>query len=245
MTRVLGLKIRRVVIDPGHGGHDHGTTGPTGLTEKELVLDIAQKLGALLEERMGCEVLYTRTKDEFIALEERTAFANRHRADLFLSIHANSSPLKTATGAETYYLNFTTSRAALDVAARENAASEKSIHELRELLQKIALKDKLDESREFAVRLQAALHQALFPPAKGVRPPRDRGVKKAPFVVLIGASMPSVLAEIGFLSNPREELALKRPDHRQKIAEALHNGIAQYEAGLSHFLAQRKSAGAE
>lgn len=245
LTRVLGLKIRRVVLDPGHGGADHGTTGPAGLTEKDLVMDISRRLGALIEERMGSEVVYTRSGDQYVPLETRTQVANSKRADLFLSIHANSSPARSATGVETYYLSFTTSRTALDVAARENAASERSVHELRDLLQKIALKDKVDESREFAARVQNALSQVS--PAPSVA--RNRGVKRAPFVVLIGAQMPSILAEIGFISNGKEEQLMKKPEHRQKIAEALYKGLSQYASTLSHFAnvsqVQRKSAGME
>ncbi len=238
MTRVLGLKIGRVVLDPGHGGHDTGTIGPGGLLEKDLVLDIARRVGALIEERMASEVLLTRTDDTFVPLERRTEIANEKLADLFLSIHANSSPIRATTGVETFYLNFTTSKADLEVAARENASSEKSIHQLKELLQKIALKDKRDESREFAAKVQNALYGASTRP--GVRT-RNRGVKAAPFVVLIGAAMPSVLAEIAFLSNPREEGLLKRPDYRQKIAEALFKGLSQYAGTLSHFqVAQKK-----
>lgn len=229
LTRALGLKIGRVVLDPGHGGHDHGTTGPTGLTEKELVLDVALRLGALIEQRMGSEVIYTRDTDRFIPLEGRTELANQHRADLFLSIHANSSPLKNISGAEVYYLNFSTSREALDVAARENASHEKSIFELKELIQKIALKDKVEESREFAAKVQGALSSTW---SKMNPAARNRGVKKAPFVVLIGAQMPSVLAEIGFISNSRDEALLKKPDQRQRIAEALLKGIQQYADGL-------------
>jgi N-acetylmuramoyl-L-alanine amidase len=232
LTRVLGLKVGRVVIDAGHGGHDHGTTGPTGLTEKELVLDLAQRLGALIEERLDSEVIYTRTDDTFVPLETRTEIANGAKADLFLSIHANSSPYKTVTGVETFYLNFTTSKADLEVAARENASSQKSIHELTELLQKIAMKDKAEESREFAAKVQSSLYGAT--PGQAARP-RNRGVKKAPFVVLIGASMPSVLVEIGFLSNPRDEGLFKKSDHRQRMAEALYKGLSQYAATLSHF----------
>jgi N-acetylmuramoyl-L-alanine amidase len=138
LTRVLGLKLGRVVLDPGHGGHDVGTHGPSGLTEKDLVLDVAQRLGELIEDRMGSEVIYTRSDDTFIPLEERTAIANQHRADLFLSIHANSSPYRSAAGVETYILNFTTSKVALDVAARENAGSERSVFDLKETLNKIA-----------------------------------------------------------------------------------------------------------
>lgn len=231
LVRALGLKLGRVVLDPGHGGHDTGTISPSGLMEKDLVLDVARRLGALIEENLGAEVFYTRTDDTFVSLEERTALASQKKADLFLSIHANSG-VRSAVGAETYYLDFTTSRHALDVAARENASSEKTIHELQDLIRKIALKDKIEESREFAVKLQSALHAGL---AKSNGAVKDRGVRKAPFVVLIGASMPSVLTEIAFLSNPREERLLKRETHRQKIAEALYEGLSKYASTLSHF----------
>jgi N-acetylmuramoyl-L-alanine amidase len=237
LTRVLGLKLGRVVIDPGHGGHDVGTRGPSGLFEKEVVLDVARRLGTLIEDRLGSEVIFTRDDDTFIPLEERTHIANDKKADLFLSIHANSSPLKMAAGVETYYLNFTTTKAALDVAARENAASERSIYDLKELLQKIALKDKIDESREFAVRVQNSLNTLE---AKGNAASKNRGIKKAPFVVLIGASMPSILAEIGFLTNSGDEALLRKPEHRQKIADALYKGIANYADTLSHFQVARK-----
>ena len=232
LVRALGLKLGRVVLDPGHGGHDVGTHGPSGLYEKDLVLDISQRLGALIDERLGSEVVYTREDDTFIPLEERTRIANERKADLFLSIHANSSPLRSAAGVETYILNFTTSRAAMDLAARENAVSDRSIFDLQELLQKIALRDKADESREFATRLQTSL-SALS--TKSNDNAKNRGVKKAPFVVLIGASMPSVLAEIGFLTNASDEALLRKTDHRQKIAEALYKGIAAYAETLSHF----------
>ncbi len=237
LVRALGLKLQRVVIDPGHGGHDTGTIGRGGLMEKDLVLDVARRLGALIEERLGAEVVYTRTEDVFVPLEERTALANERRADLFLSIHANAG-VSSATGTETYYLNFTTSKAAMEVAARENASSQRSIHELQSLIEKIALKDKVDESREFAARVQTALVKEL---ARTNPNSRDRGVRKAPFVVLIGASMPSVLAEIAFLSNAREEKLLARPDYRQKIAEGLYKGVSQYASTLSRYqLAEKK-----
>ncbi len=243
MTRVLGLKLNRVVLDPGHGGHDVGTIGPSGLTEKDLVLDVAKRLGDLIADRLGSEVIYTRSDDTFVSLEERTRIANRHKADLFLSIHANSSPVRSASGVETYYLNFTTNRAALEVAARENASSERSIFELRDLLQKIALKDKLEESREFAARVQNTL--STFSVRSNANA-KNRGVRKAPFVVLIGASMPSILSEIGFVSNPHDEALMKKPEYRQKLAEALYKGVAQYASSLSHFQVatqQRKADG--
>jgi N-acetylmuramoyl-L-alanine amidase len=240
LIRALGLKINRVVIDPGHGGADEGTVGRRGVVEKELVLDVARRLGKLIEARMGSEVIYTRSDDTFIPLQERTEMANQKKADLFLSIHANSSPHPKIGGIEVYYLNFTRSADALDVAARENASSEKSVFELRDLIQSITLHEKIEESKEFASKVQGSL-QTFETRYNTVA--KNRGVKKAPFVVLIGASMPSVLAEIGFLSNAREEQLLKRPDHRQRLAEALYQGVSRYAQSLSHFqVAQRASS---
>jgi N-acetylmuramoyl-L-alanine amidase len=230
LIRALGLKIGKIVVDAGHGGHDTGTIGPNGLQEKDLVLDVALKLGKLLENKLGAEVVYTRDDDTFIPLETRTAIANKEQADLFISIHANSSSDQTARGVETYYLNFTSSRDALEVAARENAVSEKSIHELQDLVKKIALKEKIEESREFAADVQKSLYAGLNARNPGER---NRGVKKAPFVVLIGANMPSILAEISFVSNPRDEKKLKTNVYRQQIAESLYKGVAKYINGLS------------
>ncbi len=230
LIRALGLKIGKIVIDAGHGGHDTGTIGPDGLLEKDVVLDVAKRLGRLLESRLGAEVIYTRRDDTFIPLETRTAIANRERADLFISIHANSSRDSDARGVETYYLNFTSSPEALEVAARENAVSEKSIHELQDLVKKIALKDKIEESREFAGDVQESLYGGLALNSAGVR---NRGIKKAPFIVLIGANMPSILAEISFVSNPTDERKLETPEHRQRIAESLYRGVSKYVSGLS------------
>ena len=230
LTRALGLKIGKIVIDAVHGGHDTGTIGPNGLLEKDLVLDVARRLGRLLEARLGAEVAYTRRDDTFVPLETRTAIANRDRADLFISIHANSSRDSDARGVETYYLNFTSSPEALEVAARENAVSEKSIDELQDLVKKIALKDKIDESREFASDVQDSLYSGLALNSTGVR---NRGVKKAPFIVLIGANMPSILAEISLVSNPTDERKLETSEQRQRIAESLYRGVARYAGGLS------------
>jgi N-acetylmuramoyl-L-alanine amidase len=230
LIRALGLKIGKIVIDPGHGGHDTGTIGPDGLLEKDLVVDVGRRLGKLLESRLGAEVVYTRKDDTFIPLETRTAIANQDQADLFVSIHANSSRDPNARGVETYYLNFTSSADALEVAARENAVSEKSIHELGDLVKKIALKEKIEESHEFASDVQEALHSGLSSKNPGLR---NRGVKKAPFIVLIGANMPSILAEISFVSNPADERKLQTPEYRQRIAESLYRGIAKYVSGLS------------
>ena len=230
LIRALGLKIGKIVIDPGHGGHDTGTIGPNGLEEKDLVLEVGKRLGKLLETRLGAEVVYTRKDDTFIPLETRTAIANQQRADLFISIHANSSHDPDARGVETYYLNFTSSPDALEVAARENAVSEKSIYELQDLVKKIALKEKIEESREFAADVQQSLHSGLAAKSPAIR---DRGVKKAPFIVLIGANMPSILAEISFVSNPTDERRLETSEYRQRIAESLYRGIANYVDGLS------------
>jgi N-acetylmuramoyl-L-alanine amidase len=241
LIRALGLKIGRIVVDAGHGGHDTGTIGPSGLLEKDLTLDVALRLGKMLESRLGADVVYTRDDDTFIPLETRTAIANQQQADLFISIHANSSSDANARGVETYYLNFTSSADALEVAARENAVSEKSIHELQDLVKKIAMKEKIEESREFASDVQKLLHAGLAAKAPAIR---DRGVKKAPFIVLIGANMPSVLAEISFLSNPTDERRLQTPDYRQKIAESLYKGIARYVSGLSGVKVAVKGNGA-
>jgi N-acetylmuramoyl-L-alanine amidase len=230
LVRALGLKIGRIVIDPGHGGHDSGTIGVGGLEEKDVVLDVALRLGKLLHERLGAEIIYTRSDDTFIPLETRTAIANKAQADLFLSIHANSSSDPSARGVETYYLNFTSTPDALQTAARENAVSTESIHELSDLVKKIALKDKIDESREFASDVQQGLYTGLVRGNAGLK---NRGVKKAPFVVLIGANMPSVLAEISFVTNPRDASELRQPEYRERVAESLYKGVARYEAGLN------------
>jgi N-acetylmuramoyl-L-alanine amidase len=229
LTRALGLKIGRVVIDAGHGGHDTGTIGPSGYPEKDLVLDVALRLGAMVEERLGSEVVYTRSDDTFVPLEMRTAIANQKQADLFVSIHANASRDTKARGIETYYLSFSTSQDALEVAARENAVSEKSIHELQDLVKKITLYEKVEESKEFAFDVQKSLYTGM---SRGNNGLRNRGVRKAPFVVLIGANMPSILAEISFVSNPQDEKLLKKPEYRQRIAESLFRGIQHYASSL-------------
>ncbi len=230
MVRALGLKINRIVVDAGHGGHDSGTLGPGGIQEKDVVLDVALRLGKLLKARLGADVIYTRDDDTFIPLETRTAIANKAQADLFISVHANSSPDANARGVETYYLNFTSSADALEVAARENAVSDESIHQLSDLVKKITLQDKIAESREFAADVEGSLYQGLETGNAGLR---DRGVKKAPFVVLIGANMPSILAEISFLTNPDDASQLRDGAYRQRIAESLYKGVARYERSLS------------
>jgi N-acetylmuramoyl-L-alanine amidase len=231
LTRALGLKISRIVIDAGHGGHDTGTIGPHGLMEKDLCLDVALRLGALIEQKLpGADVIYTRKDDTFIPLEERTAIANEAKADLFISIHANSSHDPAARGIETYYLNFATSAETLEVASRENANSQESLHDLQDLIQKIARNEKIEESKELASDIQDTLTARMQLVNHGEK---NRGVKKAPFVVLIGANMPSVLSEIAFVSNPGDERLLRKPDQRQRIADGLYRGVATYLDNLN------------
>jgi N-acetylmuramoyl-L-alanine amidase len=230
MARQLGLNVSRIVIDPGHGGHDPGAMGK-GVTESEVVLDVALRLEKLLTAGPGVEVILTRRTDDFIVLQERTAIANREGADLFLSIHANASSSATARGIETYFLNFATTLSAAGVAARENAASGEAMGALPDFVKAIALNNKLDESRDFATQVQRAMIQKLRPQNKVIR---DLGVKQAPFVVLIGAAMPSVLAEISFVTNPQEVRLLKSNAYRQKIAEALYGAVRQYQTSLKN-----------
>ncbi len=226
LTRALGLKIGRIVIDAGHGGHDTGTIGPSGLMEKDLCLDVALRVGKLIQQRLpGAEVVFTREDDTFVPLEQRTEIANDARADLFLSVHANSSPDRKTRGIETYYLNFTGSSEAMEVAARENALSENGVHDLQDIVKKIARNEKIEESRDFAGSIQDSLSKRV---ENTNRVGRSRGVRKAPFVVLIGANMPSVLAEISFISNPSDEQWLKKPESRQRVAEGLYRGVETY-----------------
>jgi len=226
LTRALGLKINRIVIDAGHGGHDTGTVGPTGLMEKDLCLDVALRLGKIIQQKLpGADIVYTRSDDTFIPLEDRTRIANEAKADLFVSIHANSSPDHGARGVETYYLNLKGSPEAMEVAARENAASDHGVHDLEDLVKAITRTEKIDESKELAEDIQDSLSKRIQRTAK---PVRNRGVRKAPFVVLIGADMPSILTEISFLSNPADEQLLKKPEHRQHIAEGVYQGVAAY-----------------
>ncbi len=228
LARQLGLGISRIVIDAGHGGHDPGTL-TEGSTEARIVLDVALRLEKLLKKEPGLDVVLTRRTDVFIPLEQRTAIANREGADLFLSIHANASRDRTARGVETYFLSFASNPEAESVAARENSASASDMHSLPSIVRAIALNNKLDESRDLAGLVQQSLSTRL---SKANASMRSRGVKKAPFVVLIGAGMPSVLAEVGFLTNRQEAALVRTPAYRQRIAEALHAAVMQYRRGL-------------
>jgi len=227
LARQLGLGITRIVIDPGHGGHDPGARG-NGISEADLVLDVATRLEDLLMQQ-GVEVVLTRRTDAYVALEERTALANKSDADLFLSIHANASTAASARGIETYFLNFAPNPEAEAIAARENAGSARSMRHLPDIVQAITLNNKIDESRDFATIVQATLYEELRKTNKTLK---NLGVKQAPFMVLVGAGMPSVLAEISFMSNRAEAALLKTDRYKQQIAEALLAGVMRYQSSL-------------
>ena len=228
VARQLGLGVSRIVIDAGHGGHDPGASA-FGISEADLVLDVSLRLEALLLQQPGTEVVLTRRTNDFLPLEERTEIANRESADLFLSVHANASANAAASGVETYFLNFALNTQAEAVAARENAASGKTMSSLPSIIKAITLNSKLNESRDFAASVQRSLVRGMRPGNKALR---DLGVKQAPFMVLIGAAMPSVLAEISFVTNHQEARLLKEPAYRQRIAESLLAGILRYQQSL-------------
>jgi N-acetylmuramoyl-L-alanine amidase len=228
LSRQLGLGVARIVVDPGHGGYDPGAMND-GVAEADVVLDVAMRLERLLTQQPGVEVVVTRRTNVYVPLEERTAMANRAGADLFLSIHANASEDDRARGIETYFLNFAPNPAAEAIAARENAASARTMRQLPDIVKAIALNNKIDESRDFASLVQSAIMERLKRDNGNVK---DLGVKQAPFMVLIGATMPSILAEISFLTNPQEAVLLRGTTYRQQIAEALFNGIMRYQRSL-------------
>ena len=230
LTRELGLKVNRIVIDAGHGGFDTGAKGPHGLLEKDVCLDVALRLGRMIEENMpGAQVVYTRKDDSYVPLEERTAVANGADADLFISIHANSSDIHDVRGVETYYLSLATSNEAEQLAIRENALTQSSLHDLPDLVKKITNNEKIAESKLLAAEIQDTLSQRLQLVSRGER---NRGVKHAPFIVLTGANMPAVLSEISFVSNANDESLLLESSQRQRIADGLYHGIAAYLDGF-------------
>ena len=226
---VLPLAVRKIVIDPGHGGKDTGTSTPSGLTEKEVTLDIGRRLRRLLEQA-AFEVVMTRDKDEAVPLRQRTALANAQGADLFVSIHLNW--MDQGRGTETYYLGPTEDPELLQLAARENRDSGYSLAAFRKLLDHIYLSVRRDESRRLAESVQRTLVTVLRQ-----RHPTlvNRGVKTAPFAVLVGTEMPAILAEVACLSHPEEASLLATPQYRQDIAQALLQGIRAYAQALNRF----------
>jgi N-acetylmuramoyl-L-alanine amidase len=228
--RTSDAPVKCVVIDPGHGGHDTGTISPGGMKEKDLVLDVARRLRAYIKRNYpDVEVILTRDADRFIALEERTAIANSRRADLFISIHANASPSKAASGVETFFLSPDRAKSEdLQAANRENAklASDSTAEKLQPVVASVTVGNRVAESRELARYIQAGLVRGIG--ATSPRTAANRGVKHAPFVVLLGAAMPSVLAEVSFMSNPRDEALLQTSAFRERIAASLFAGFNSY-----------------
>jgi N-acetylmuramoyl-L-alanine amidase len=214
----------RIAVDAGHGGWDLGTVGRRGLLEKDLVLEVAERLGKLLESRLGAEVIYTRQDDNYIPLDERAGIANQAQADLFVSVHANYSDLPSARGVETYYTNFFSAPNSKDVDTRASANGKTAI---AATLSPAQLHEKIDQSRRLAASVQHSLYGTLAAKNPGLR---DRGVKEAGFVVLTETSMPGILAEVSFVSSPTDEQKLRSDGYREQIAEALYKGIARYAA---------------
>ncbi len=224
------MGIKKIVIDPGHGGKDPGTCSPSGLKEKDIVLDVALRVAKTLREKYGYEVILTRDRDVFIPLEERTAMANAKEADLFLSIHVNAAPNHEARGIETYVLDLASNKDAMRLAAMENATSAKQISDLQSILLDLMQNSKINESLKLAGLVQEGMVTGLNKKFSGVS---NLGVKKAPFVVLIGAQMPAILTEIAFLSNPEEEKRLKDDAYLAGVANHLSGGVAQYVENMS------------
>ena len=222
-------KIRRIVVDPGHGGHDPGAVGPSGLQEKDVVLAIGLKLRELLRDELGLDVVMTRSTDVFIPLEERTAIANKVNADLFLSVHANAAANRNASGIETYYLNLAKTEKAAQLAAKENGTSLEKVSVLQAILFDLMANYKLNDSAHLADEVQKALHRKVRGQYADVR---NLGVKQGPFYVLVGATMPSILVESAFLSNVQEEARLKDPAYLEMTAEGILEGVRGYISSL-------------
>lgn len=222
-------KIRRVVVDPGHGGHDPGAVGPSGLQEKDVVLAIGLKLRALLKEELGLDVVMTRSSDVFIPLEERTAIANKVNADLFLSVHANAAPNRAAAGIETYYLNLAKTDKVAQLAAKENGTSLEKVSVLQAILFDLMANYKLNDSAHLADEVQKSLYKKIRASYSDVK---NLGVKQGPFYVLVGATMPSILVEAAFLSNAQEESRLKETAYQEMAAEGILEGVRSYITSL-------------
>ncbi len=221
----LGLSVKRIVIDPGHGGKDPGCYLNGGIKEKDIVLALAKVLAEKIRERLGCEVLLTRTRDLFLPLDERTAFANINKADLFISLHINAHKQRNVFGVETYFLNMATDRDAVMLAARENATSEKNISDLQSILNDLLLNTKISESSKLAYEVQNGMIEDI---RKQYNPTRDLGVKQAPFYVLVGARMPAILIETGFITNYTERKRLLSDQYHDTLAQGIVSGIESY-----------------
>jgi N-acetylmuramoyl-L-alanine amidase len=241
LVRQLGLGVRRIVIDPGHGGKDHGAPGYLGgVHEKTVVLAIGKKLAKMIREKLGCDVVMTRDGDRYLTLEERTAIANTKEADLFISIHTNASVDKRAHGIETFFLNFATDDEAIRVAALENATSTKNISDLQTILNDLMKNTKINESSRLAGYVQGSLYRDLKIQYTGIK---NKGVKQAPFYVLIGAQMPSILIETSFISNPLECKRLTDPKYQDHLCKAIVKGIKNYIIETSPTAFRENNAG--
>jgi N-acetylmuramoyl-L-alanine amidase len=229
MIRQLGLGVQRIVIDPGHGGRHPGCIGKGGLQEKHVVLDVSQRLKKLLESKTDLDVILTRESDIYLPLENRPVIANQQQGDLFISVHANANRSKRVSGVQSFYLNFSTDPSVLETAAKENATSTKNISEMMDIIRKIARNTKIEESKEFALKIHKSLVKCLSQKYSKVK---DMGVRGAPLWVLIGGKMPSVLIEVSYLSNPTEESRLKTPQYRQLVAQGIYEGILEYIRSL-------------
>lgn len=229
MARQLGLGVRTVVIDPGHGGSKPGTVGKSGLQEKDINLAVALALKKLLVDKAGIDAVLTRESDVDVGLDDRTVIANQKRADLFISIHTNAHRDRKRGGVETFFLNISPDPSVVELAAEENATSTKNIGEMKTILQKIVQNSKIQESYDLAVDIQRNLVKAL---SKDLPAIRDLGVKGGPFWVLIGGEMPSVLVEISHLSNSKEEAKLKTGKYRELAAQGIYDGIMEYIRSL-------------
>jgi N-acetylmuramoyl-L-alanine amidase len=233
-AQALPVKIRTIVIDPGHGGKDPGAIGRTGLTEKDIVLDIGLQLRSLIQDRLNKKVIMTRDDDTFIPLDDRTLMANSKNADLFVSIHVNSHPQRSTRGVEIYHLGQSSDRHAMAVAARENNVSIQSLGHLdrtvKQILFDLGREYNIDQSQTLAYFTRQAFQRTLENRYNYVVV--DHGVKRAPFYVLLNSNMPSILAEVSFISNPKEEQLLRDKKYRQGIAESLFQGIRAYLSTL-------------
>lgn len=229
LAKQLGLSVKRIVIDPGHGGKDPGCYYKGGIKEKNIVLDLARKLASKIEKRLGCKVFLTRTKDKSLPLDERTAFANVKKADLFISLHVNAHKESKIFGVETYFLNMATDQRAIMVAARENATSEKNISDLQSILNDLMLNTKISESSKLAYHVQKGMMSGI---KKRYKTNKSLGVKQAPFYVLIGAEMPAILVETGFITNHTERKRLMSEKYRNIMADGIVAGIGIYIKSL-------------
>jgi N-acetylmuramoyl-L-alanine amidase len=236
LARQLGLNVSKIVIDPGHGGKDPGCFFDGGMKEKNVVLMLAKILARKIEEKLGCQAVLTRQNDVFVPLENRTAFANMQKADLFISLHVNALKQADVHGLETYYLNMATDERAVLLAARENATSEKNISDLQSILNDLMLNTKISESSQLAHDVQKGIMGSI---GKKYSDVRDLGVKQAPFYVLIGAEMPAVLVETGFITNPAERRRLQSKKYLESMADGIVAGLEGYIRNLSRTAMRR------